>query len=648
MGFVNNEQTIPVPMADFWGDARNPSTMIECRSAACAGNYGCLEGHMGRLCVGVSDGYYAVGRYWYQKCPSSVVGSNDNIVMTVFIWVAIFMFWIKIQNWIAGKYDTFAIFVYACQMISFLTKFNLRWAKEIKWVGSALSIMSFEVDFVSPNCMFGWTDYHTFFIQLSLPGIFAVLWAIIFKVRKFLSSQSELEDIDKTVRSKTVLLDVSHLPDDLWTFVYCKTLSITILCFQANTWRAFSPFVCDTLADGKTSYMALSPEIQCGSGIHTSMVIASVIYIPFVIILLPIYMYRKLDYGLKTNRLNSYAFMEVWGWIYLKYRQEVPYWEVGTLLRRAVVAIILVFVRLPMLQTALSILTLIIALCANCILLPFIQEEAVLGENLSIYMAIILALVGFLSYPSVDSSNECVGTIEVLESIGPICRTNIDTKNNIKICMIVFWIFIVMWYMSKLIKSLTEAILSNRSSSRIGRDRKNFKRWMSVISRTGSTDSSRFNSMTLNTESNYFSGLRSAFSTLKGSSNKVENARGEEDDPELQVISNMDSKLEDMIDGFRLSSWYAKVRENNHEAKDFIKKISSERQGDGAMEFAPYILGQKGQLNISQWSIQELAFLEIEKFIPKFCTIYDHVNGYYARDMFAKVRQALPMHQNVA
>jgi hypothetical protein len=204
--------------------------------------------------------------------------------------------------------------------------------------------------------------------------------------------------------------------------------------YPVLVYTIFTVFTCQADAYGD-SYLTHMPEVMCWGSTHWSMVAVACCYIPTVIVAIPVILGRRLYWGLQADLLNRCSFAECYGWIYSKYKCEFAWWEMVVLLRRALICMCAAFVPVPMVSACLIIFILNLFLCAQLVCSPHVAREIRLLEVGSLFSCMIQAVAGVLLYPSLDKSNECVGST-YLDQLGSICDSNSQYKKAVTIVVL--------------------------------------------------------------------------------------------------------------------------------------------------------------------------------------------------------------------
>ena len=100
------------------------------------------------------------------------------------------------------------------------------------------------------------------------------------------------------------------------------------------------------------------------------------------------------------------------------------------LLRRALIALAAALGTVPMVSASAILVVLNAALCAQLSCSPQAQRRIGLLEAGSLFCCVVQAVAGVLLFPSLDRSNECVGST-YLDRIGAVCDSNSQYKAGV-------------------------------------------------------------------------------------------------------------------------------------------------------------------------------------------------------------------------
>ena len=83
----------------------------------------------------------------------------------------------------ACEYDALDITLLYVQITGIISQFQLRWHPNLSLINTALTIVNFDVDFISPDCWLSWSPLHSFYLQLSLPLIFLTYHTVTYGIQ---------------------------------------------------------------------------------------------------------------------------------------------------------------------------------------------------------------------------------------------------------------------------------------------------------------------------------------------------------------------------------------------------------------------------------------------------------------------------------
>ena len=194
--------------------------------------------------------------------------------------------------------------------------------------------------------------------------IFAAFWAII-----SLRNKRELVYlIRRSALSAVAVFYISYIS-------ITQTLVNILNCVEVHD-------SVNILVDSTTDYWAVDTSLKCNDGSHA--VLAAAMGWPFLVIFsfgFPIVMACLIVKNLKDNFKEGWIY-DVAGFMYRSYRPQFVFWESIIMLRKAILAVVVVFAY-PLgsdLQVMLAVFVLALALYAQKICCPFREEFDQLNE----------------------------------------------------------------------------------------------------------------------------------------------------------------------------------------------------------------------------------------------------------------------------
>jgi hypothetical protein len=163
-----------------------------------------------------------------------------------------------------------------------------------------------------------------------------------------------------------------------------------------------------TEPDGQSRFLKAAPDVDCGSSLHTGMVVTAVLYTVVVLVGFPLYISRALYLGKIRNTLLSIEYMQTYGAFYQQWKMEYVWWEAVVLFRKFCVGIILAIVQVPMFQGALCVLLIYISILLHLSALPYAEEDNNWLEITCLFCALIYISCGMVFYPSLDQINNAL------------------------------------------------------------------------------------------------------------------------------------------------------------------------------------------------------------------------------------------------
>jgi len=423
----------PYPKRGFWGDVTcdfdpelgNSSCpgfdhFIECNPVSdCAGGpeFSCEAGHSGRMCKEAQSGWFIVGGAFWLEC-----GETGHFVGTIGI-ICVVLVWLAINKVASGHYDAMDLALLFVQITGMISTFGLKWHENLSVVNTAFGIANFDVDFVTPLCLTKWTGVESFYVQLSMPAIYAAGCIIYYSTVHFFG-RYVVHNKSESMHGWNKLQD--NLVNKVASFIIVMYHTLCIKCFQS--------FHCEEFPDGR-SFMKFAPDVECWKPDHISMVVVSALYIPTVLVGFPVYIAYIIKRAEDNGTLHNPAFMSKWDFAYSRYDPGFKWWEAMLTLRRFSIALISISLDTSLLQASLTIIVLVFLLIWHAHTRPFLSDQIDTLEVFTICGSIFYALAGMLFYPSITL--EAQGHICTDGKLSA-CSKDVTIKYVISILMIVW------------------------------------------------------------------------------------------------------------------------------------------------------------------------------------------------------------------
>jgi hypothetical protein len=428
------------------------------------------------MCAEPSAGYFTVGHKWYLECPSQ---PGAAIAVTVFLNILVIYVWLHIMRLAEGSiYDAFDVGVKFLHLIGFIAQFPLRWHPNLDSIVLVLLIANLEIDFIGPQCI--WPSFNSatlFFFQLVVPFVI-----ILFSTLFWLVGERYFPDsrVGLSVASEEPLLNKACIRDgtiriENWKiYVTNKSIQVFGFMYQVLVYRTFTCFTCVKGPDGQSSFLKAAPDVDCGSSLHTGMVVTAVLYTIFILIGFPVYIFRVLYLGKVRNTLLSIEYMQAYGAFYQQWKMEYFWWEALILCRKFCIGLILAVVQVPMFQGALCVLLIYISILLHLSALPYAEERNNWLEITCLFCALTYVSCGMVFYPSLDQNQQCVGTGDSLSSFGAACNNNMQIKGVISLVLILMVTFTFLLAVAMTFWEVYERHLAKSASKYIWESKKWF------------------------------------------------------------------------------------------------------------------------------------------------------------------------------
>lgn len=325
--------------------------------AACAGNNTCTYGYEGDLCSRCLKGkFYRFGGECL-KCP------EDDMVRMRIIAFCVAILCVCIGGYVLQKYKVHLAFISIgvdyLQVLALLAKSKVAWPTWISDLLRLLSIFSFDIDFVTPECLVPDISYEQkfFFIQ-GLP-LCILLLVLVGYSGVYLYARCKGQKHSKANENAPMLIAMCTL--------------IMYYLYLALVRSVLDVFICDTPAipDKAAPYgrLAVNPSTACFSADHWVVFIAGCCTFLCYGVMYPVWVYRVLKTNkkkVKTDQLlramgigdtpstnQYYAFRVKFHKLYYHFKPGKYYWITIVFARKFAIAVTaLTFRNTPSFQMA--------------------------------------------------------------------------------------------------------------------------------------------------------------------------------------------------------------------------------------------------------------------------------------------------------
>eukprot|EP00736_Rhodelphis_marinus_P001668 Rmarinus@m.19292 len=391
----------PYPREGYWGyDDKINSRFVKCRSPKdrCEGgeDFECATGYEGRLCMACSEGYMIYAGENCNKCPTESAVLDGLFVFSIYLGVI--GGWAAITSAGCGPYPIPLIIIYYIQTTHLVLEFNVAWPEIIRNVFAPLYLVSFNVDMVSPCGGMGGTA--RFLLQTCLPMLALMSYAgLHYTYRTFRRRHAEgvslLARFGKQLHS-SLRVQLENLDDVVMRNLDGELLSSDIviqrcLCFLSLSYaftarKIFQAFICEEDPDGGR-WLALIPDVQCGSGEHTLMLFVAVVFIIGFLIGLPLFFVKVLKDGESASLLGSRAYSQRYRFLVAHCERGAVGWLLVLILRRIFFAFLsTVLWQQPLMQVGGGFFWVGVNLGLQTFMQPFHDTRANVLENVALFV----------------------------------------------------------------------------------------------------------------------------------------------------------------------------------------------------------------------------------------------------------------------
>eukprot|EP00736_Rhodelphis_marinus_P010229 Rmarinus@m.1319 len=382
--------TQPYPEDGFWGDPDFPYEFLECQPQShCKSNFECLTGREGTLCRHCVDGRFSVGG----RCAVCPENSFLRLWMTILGICAVILVWCLINTVAAFEYDSVDLLLLYLQAMAIISQYGLRWHEYLEPLLQLVSVVNFDVDFFSPQCLIPWNYGSRIAIQLSVP--FLVLVGLL--IRDYMRASPTLRRVLRGGRAmawhNAVRGNVFPSDRTIGTMV-----SVLDVMYHTLTIKSLEPMFCRQMPDG-SSVLWAGPSVICGSGVHLVLVAMGGLGILLYAIGIPVLFSYIFYFGYKHDMLAEPKFQKRYGFLFTRYEANYFWWHIMLIVRKLLLCIIMVCLSdSPVLQGGLALFVLLAGLMGQAYSRPFVQTQLDYLETMLVTTLVVFTYCGIMFY----------------------------------------------------------------------------------------------------------------------------------------------------------------------------------------------------------------------------------------------------------
>ncbi|KAK3242317.1 hypothetical protein CYMTET_47989 [Cymbomonas tetramitiformis] len=345
----------------------------------------CDKGFTGRLCMRCETGFFATNDNCV-RCPS---GFWVKLGFTLSVVVAVVAAWIFLGVIMAGTFQSLSILLMYLQIGSMLQGFKLDWPNAVKEWAEVQTIVNFDVDLITPQCVI--EDYGfewSFYLQMLLPPIVLSFNLLLYAIGAW-----------RIARRGDNLATRLHMIEKLSNDRISAVTSFAEVVYHSLCIRCFQCWMCDSKMGGELHFLVAAPDIQCWHGSHVIMVVVSVFAFFGYVIGIPVSFALILHYGQRHDLLVSDNFSEKFGFMYEAYELRWYWWTLMIFARRFGCAALLVFLAsIPYLQATLALFLILTATVAHYFARPYVETSFDVMESTCLINLCFLVISGMVFY----------------------------------------------------------------------------------------------------------------------------------------------------------------------------------------------------------------------------------------------------------
>ena len=268
--------------------------------------------------------------------------------------------WYAINTTTARAFNAVDIGLLYLQVLSTIQMYPLRWHPFLVKLAAPVSIINFDLDYVTPSCMFPWNYQEHFVMVMSVMPCIGVFALGYFQAAKNVTPMITGRPADPKV--------LTTLQREL----KARLLSFAVIMYNLLVITTLQPFMCmdtfnephaeeshDAREDFAQQMLFASPSIQCWTGDHLYIVAIACCGVIVYIVGIPLVLWWLLHGARKKDAMHHAESLHSFGFLYKRYQPNRYYWELMLLLRRFAVSFCLIFLQHdPSFQAVLAVLCL--------------------------------------------------------------------------------------------------------------------------------------------------------------------------------------------------------------------------------------------------------------------------------------------------
>lgn len=384
-GGICDGSTVPIAAPGMWSEQGDAGAIFyRCPlEQACVGglNTPCRDGYAGRLCADCASGYYSLNTRCY-RCPAAV-GLN------FFIGLALLALFLLLTNELARFYrkiSSGASAINFVQTLAILPLYQLNWPNYLILLLNDCSGFNLNPELTAADCLFSMKWRSRWLFYLALPLAVAVAFVLVFGLARLVSLALCCSSYACSLGST-----VDTLVPAFVAFLMFLYLSIT--------YAVLSFFDCTKQPDGSYTLDA-SSDILCYSSQWYALLPIAIAALFFYALGIPLFSFAWLNIKRRQLFELSPTGDRLWRWLgplYGRYKAEYYYWETLVFLRKAALLVVGAFLtNFPIVQGAMAVAVLGIALALQLMVAPHEYDEANTLDALLMLVLVLVFIAGLL------------------------------------------------------------------------------------------------------------------------------------------------------------------------------------------------------------------------------------------------------------
>jgi len=290
------------------------------------------------------------------------------------------------------------------QFLGLYSSFSITWPEPMASLFSGLAFFTLDIDLMHFSCVLPEDDGFHFFVVWAFQAFLPLLFIVLCLVHLAASWIMYRMALAGGLRD---LIARGWRPRRQFTFSSVRdtylpqAVMYMHLYYLTGVAKAFDPLMCEEQLDGFGTptgkyFLAKSPAMQCFEGRHATMLWLNSVVLLFYVILCPlaylfIFFVLVPRHGLENPRITA-----IYGFMWSRFESRVYWWEAIELVRKVGVVVVVASVHVPIPQSILAFILMMIVFSCSITLQPFLRHIYDVFDACATANVMLLILLGVI------------------------------------------------------------------------------------------------------------------------------------------------------------------------------------------------------------------------------------------------------------